>query len=1061
MKRCFGGPDRAWLHPKQFLNEPIYSEAPHDPDDVIYPGSDDEAYSSPTERRIRCEAQAQRFLEGKPVFLLSATLRGPFDRKSGWVNPWRSKSTCRITKRSQRNSPPSTKRAAEQHESSRIVESSNCDLRLPGGRVAPGRNTYTPARYMDDEKFHLVQAWRDKVLAEADVSASPVRCASQAEPASADSRRATQQTTRRRSDLTLDTLDDGPRSSAPFTPSVANNDETRISSGILKQKHGQMSSRSPGDARLVLAPNRATVSQNSPSSSAPAPEARITTPSDVVVENAAPSALLKTQASSRTDGSFRFRRKDAGHKGSPLGKTWLAGPPSTPSDTAGRASADKHGVRKSAGVTMAMREPIQQVDEITPNLGVQETTKDAPQSEPSQGIEKLDGQAADHGQDEEADRTETASEIDGLTLVPSQASGSSEDPSMPSFGHFSCEKHSQDVISDAVGLPGKLLWPRSQRSASGATLLLFGPESTRITEPKQPEPVGLYSGHHVLPSLPACAEQIVCQPVEGCEAIRALSEGNVEAPVQEHRSAFVEADEVPTKPSPERAAEVEIAREAEGGGVRETEQLQVWVKIEPGLEDGTEHEIQPATSRPPEVQSPWMKDDAALFPRQAFNAHPQRRDENAETADIRSSPPKATQSPWNKDADIVPSTSAITGQLPSLPFSNEKLSFIASQALEQTASQSPWARGDSQLQMPEVRLFNPLSSPAPTTIPSHDLPLADTDIHPPAPGDENVKMCDPPCPSTPETKRSGLPTPDVTLSVKSFKEFMTPSPQPAAKRRRISTITYDHLPSTQALVDAAVSNPWIKPPSTKARKQKKHKRTPKRVSWAPLPDEEEPSIRCVDVDATASSPSGAAPSTKSMRHRKGQHTPRSRAASPPPSILSTSKLPAASQKFGKHFAAVANCRVGTTPLRRTASVRLLPSASQQVCESPAVEAMAEAFIRAERGTDFSQEEVLEAGEDDSAVELMCENTARMDVDQHDQGDEEGEDEDKENAQEETQEEEQQVDDVSAVLQNLDDFLGSWNLDAELAKARVESEREKRAHHDGVGLGGSMDAGVWY
>ncbi|KAJ4306672.1 hypothetical protein N0V88_000036 [Collariella sp. IMI 366227] len=60
-------------------------------------------------------------------------------------------------------------------------------------------------------------------------------------------------------------------------------------------------------------------------------------------------------------------------------------------------------------------------------------------------------------------------------------------------------------------------------------------------------------------------------------------------------------------------------------------------------------------------------------------------------------------------------------------------------------------------------------------------------------------------PSTPETEPSGLPTPDFSLSVKSFKHFMTPSPQPASKRRRISPAANDegHLPSTQALVDAA------------------------------------------------------------------------------------------------------------------------------------------------------------------------------------------------------------------------------------------------------------------
>jgi hypothetical protein len=58
MKRCFGRPDREWLHPENFNDEPIYCAAPQNPDDIICHGSDDEAYESPNERRVRCEIQA-------------------------------------------------------------------------------------------------------------------------------------------------------------------------------------------------------------------------------------------------------------------------------------------------------------------------------------------------------------------------------------------------------------------------------------------------------------------------------------------------------------------------------------------------------------------------------------------------------------------------------------------------------------------------------------------------------------------------------------------------------------------------------------------------------------------------------------------------------------------------------------------------------------------------------------------------------------------------------------------------------------------------------------------
>ncbi|KAK1238049.1 hypothetical protein MKX08_002628 [Trichoderma sp. CBMAI-0020] len=70
---------------------PIYCEAVLQPQDVYYEGSEDEDYDSAEARRQRYEAAGQRFLEGNVPLLLSATLKGPFEQESGWVNPWRSK----------------------------------------------------------------------------------------------------------------------------------------------------------------------------------------------------------------------------------------------------------------------------------------------------------------------------------------------------------------------------------------------------------------------------------------------------------------------------------------------------------------------------------------------------------------------------------------------------------------------------------------------------------------------------------------------------------------------------------------------------------------------------------------------------------------------------------------------------------------------------------------------------------------------------------------------------------------------------------------------------------
>ncbi|KAG7006441.1 hypothetical protein G7Y79_00014g036160 [Physcia stellaris] len=60
------------------------------PEDVLLPGSDDELSAEfHRNKRRRIEAHGQKYLEGKPLFIQSASLRGPLD--TGWINPWKRK----------------------------------------------------------------------------------------------------------------------------------------------------------------------------------------------------------------------------------------------------------------------------------------------------------------------------------------------------------------------------------------------------------------------------------------------------------------------------------------------------------------------------------------------------------------------------------------------------------------------------------------------------------------------------------------------------------------------------------------------------------------------------------------------------------------------------------------------------------------------------------------------------------------------------------------------------------------------------------------------------------
>ncbi len=66
--------------------EPLYVP----PEEILYPGSDEEATPDEREKkRLRVEIQGRQYLNGRPLFIQSAGLRGPFNK--GWVNPWASK----------------------------------------------------------------------------------------------------------------------------------------------------------------------------------------------------------------------------------------------------------------------------------------------------------------------------------------------------------------------------------------------------------------------------------------------------------------------------------------------------------------------------------------------------------------------------------------------------------------------------------------------------------------------------------------------------------------------------------------------------------------------------------------------------------------------------------------------------------------------------------------------------------------------------------------------------------------------------------------------------------
>ncbi|KAI1471963.1 uncharacterized protein F4812DRAFT_416199 [Daldinia caldariorum] len=156
-------------------NEPIYCAAPppSDPDDIICLGSDEELDDAEKiAKRLRYEAQALRYLQGKPVRIMSASLHGPFDEASGWKNPWlpkqpavkksvvKSKYTANSTPSFKDRLLKSSQRFEQKYNTTSGTDSSmRCHLPSPESN----RELQFSGHSLETEKQSRIQAWTKEV----------------------------------------------------------------------------------------------------------------------------------------------------------------------------------------------------------------------------------------------------------------------------------------------------------------------------------------------------------------------------------------------------------------------------------------------------------------------------------------------------------------------------------------------------------------------------------------------------------------------------------------------------------------------------------------------------------------------------------------------------------------------------------------------------------------------------------------------------------------------------------------------------------------------------------
>ncbi|OIW28001.1 hypothetical protein CONLIGDRAFT_634331 [Coniochaeta ligniaria NRRL 30616] len=1088
--------------------QPLQSNriAPIDVDEVLYSGSDDEYYDGPAQRLRQYELQKQRFLQGRSLTIISAQLRGPFTKKSGWQNPWLGKSNGisgtqhGATEPVAQSSPisrldnaavyvpdPTSRNDAREFgrapvtvgpfKIDRLTQSSSCHLASPVSSSLYGTTIHP---YMDSDAWYRVQTWRADVAATAVVEnmqavVAPVQTTCRSKrPASSELLRNALAKKMRPSGLDQsirEPMSPIGENTSPVTGQRQGSDTPFSTPDIQSLRGSHISPNHFSEAALDgSVAGKTSISRaaqrNASLAGDSVAEKGFSTPTrpavgganmmDVLATPAQQSWPLSTgQRSGAIPKAFSPERSPLRSNGMKTNAKTNVGNV-TQDSRKGQVIRETVGLGSSVKVTEAQEGPA--LDFCSQADRSFQYRSKAPKVNKRRALLDAQRNVFHSSSSTETDSEDTESEP---VEVPSKESKEAYAP------NTFTEQDKTTTLEDA-------------RSSSNTTndTTVTAEEAADTTAP------GI-DGPTLIPTSSAPSQQQAAPPYTSRSAKGVGAETHIRRKATDHGDHALPEPKSITKPntSPNKLVKI-ISQEpppmvvkpyADAQTSKQDSIVSMDVNLLPTspshlgsrVDQGGEvnpHEQPPSQDRgatlksarspkrkavlpSPQRQSPWAKETIHITlasPRPQFHSPTQQthiqepvRSELNETP--RGSNPAATsvqQSPWTKD-NILP-TVDIIADMPSVPLADYATQVLQdTEAVEATASQNPWLFDERPGEEADLLGKRP---PLPTSpqrlrrtggatsspiLTKHSLvePSADT-----VDGDAPTKQAPP---STP-TQQSSLPTPDLTSSLKSFRDFMSPSPEPRRRSRPVR--------SPKARIEKSDRR---KSSFSKGRKGGAN-RTRLRVSFA-LPGEDARSspVSKTDPDETldgAELPTREATSPSLVRQAAIQAP--SRRASSPPLELSQSELPAEGTKFSKFF--YAQARKGPQVKRSANYKPLLPSASQQTCGSPEPDAMAEAFIEADR-TRWEQD----GGVDGS--------------DPSEEG--EGEEEQIPDAEQmSTQEEE--TDDVTAVLDNLGDFLTSFDVDAELDKARREEQQRERPQEMGLGFPSTQDqmeimgAGVW-
>lgn len=438
--------------------------------------------------------------------------------------------------------------------------------------------------------------------------------------------------------------------------------------------------------------------------------------------------------------------------------------------------------------------------------------------------------------------------------------------------------------------------------------------------------------------------------------------------------------------------------------------------------------------------------------------------------DMEGSPKLATQdqSPWvaseggllrtsfpvnlNDDSFCLSQNMRSSPPLPRFHFSFSDKG-ASSQTSPTPVAQSPWAR--EEMARPHVKRGQTVVSPLSlrTCSNSQEVPIPvlpsftddrkseERDHSNSQPNAASVSCR----PSTPEDQLSSLPTPELTFSLKPFRRFLSPSPRSERRKSR-------HTPNRSLCTQDMLSvNPWAQ-----------ESRPTKRVRWAPLPglgdsaeEGDGPVVATLSPSASEENESesdsgssddaagddededyieaGLSRSARSRNVTRAKNTAAAVLASsvkpppvptrphspPPPARTLVDDLPIEVTLFQNHFAKVDSERNMFKP--KTLKRPLAEDADlvQQFSGdgSQPVDAVARRFAEADAAS-------VRAAAKKPRSSILSKPTSSPRL------------------LEQNEENEQPVDDVSAVIDNLGDFLGGWDVDVELTQSAREREQNE-------------------